>query len=269
MTGMIFFSSVIRSPKPRAPTGFRLGFTLIELLVVIAIIAILAALLLPALARSKEQARRTQCKSNMHQLTLAAMIYASENREYFPPSTRNDGSFHTGWMSTNTILYFVNTMRMSTNALACPDKIWDGQWILNDPTYGVRIGFFTGWSFPTFEDTRPRGANYGTAPAPWDSPQKTTDQSPYAMLSTDVIETGTAIYGSLSDVTDVPHTATGSKVSGSGQIINPSLFGSQGANFCAVDGSITWRLQSTMLPHYVNWGAGPGYVPTSTIIGYW
>lgn len=65
--------------------GPRRGFTLIELLVVIAIIAVLAALLLPALSQAKEMGKRAACKSNLKQIGLGLAMYTTENNAY-PPS---------------------------------------------------------------------------------------------------------------------------------------------------------------------------------------
>ena len=66
------------------------AFTLIELLVVIAIIAILAAMLLPALARAKESGKRSACLNNLRQLSLAAQMYVSDNQGFYPPRSTTD-----------------------------------------------------------------------------------------------------------------------------------------------------------------------------------
>jgi prepilin-type N-terminal cleavage/methylation domain-containing protein len=74
-----------------------LAFTLVELLVVIAVIAILAALLLPALASTKERARAIICCSNLKQWGLATHIYAENNSELLPPTGLQGSNSNSFW----------------------------------------------------------------------------------------------------------------------------------------------------------------------------
>src|SRR5262245_47189037 len=84
--------------RSSAETHLVSGFTLIELLVVIAIIAILAALLLPACSKAKEQGRSTACKSNMRQITLGQLMYVDDNQDYFAWPGEVDRNLEPDWV---------------------------------------------------------------------------------------------------------------------------------------------------------------------------
>jgi prepilin-type N-terminal cleavage/methylation domain-containing protein len=125
-------TSVISTTDPRVdsarnPLRQRSAFTLIELLVVIAIIAILAAMLLPALARAKDKARAIQCLNNARQQGLATAMYTGDNNEAYPYgiNSKNDINWPdpTAWYIQLLPYLGSSTNQGGSKVYACPSDI--------------------------------------------------------------------------------------------------------------------------------------------------
>ena len=116
------------------------GFTLVELLVVIGIIAVLIAILLPALSKAREQANRTVCLSNMRELSMALRIYATQNKDQIPIGYMDQQNFSwfVNWNNVNgtkvSLLGLLAITKLTPNprVFYCPD-VQDDQFRYNTP----------------------------------------------------------------------------------------------------------------------------------------
>jgi prepilin-type N-terminal cleavage/methylation domain-containing protein/prepilin-type processing-associated H-X9-DG protein len=214
------------------------AFTLIELLVVIAIIAILAAMLLPALAKAKEDGIRAQCKSNEHQLGIATLMYAQDNRDLLP-----DMQYQGAWfwdmnrvVASNLLVNVAN----STTIFYCPNEYY----LFNNgkPDAWQAFGTFVvtgyGWLFPNspvmIDGYNPEinGSNMVT---------KITQARPGR---------GIAATEMIIDATIFDSTLAGGKqyynigAAGSTQVRTAHLNGNNtpaGGNICFLDNHVEWR----------------------------
>jgi prepilin-type N-terminal cleavage/methylation domain-containing protein len=245
----------------------RTGFTLIELLVVIAIIAILAAMLLPALASSKEKARRIGCLNNIRQLAIGTHLYSNDNEQMIPDASRNNPNApgvdsYIGEVGPELGTFWTN--QYGAAVVDCPN-FFPFITPRNHSDAAVWIGYFymgghlnTPWPAP----------NDGIGGNQWVSPRKTTDSGNLVLVADQNMYYEASPYYAF-----IPHAKAGplggpdaangySHILYMSKPLPPATMGARGGNVGLLDGSAAWRQAATWGRYSIFHAGGPW-------IGYW
>jgi prepilin-type N-terminal cleavage/methylation domain-containing protein len=225
------------------------GFTILELLVTIAIVAILASLLLPAMAGAKEKARRAVCKNNLRQMSLAAIIYAGDNNDWFWDHTRDTGDWFTQCVSTEMFRYISNYA--GGQVIDCPNLysftltgIVDFKGARSQAGWGINMGYnYLG------------GITNMPSQAGWVSPLRSFDH-PALPLFTDA--NNSALLGGRYWAI-APHLRGGPFRQGQSVFLwfdtltTPADLGAEGGNVALLDGSVRWKKLENMSNDHWTW----------------
>lgn len=216
------------------------------MLTVIAIIAILAALLLPALAGGKERAKRARCLSNLRQTNIGILLYAQDYRDFLPLGMTEDGHEYPPIVPTNT-WHALRTYAGSERVVGCPGL--PKPFVLGGYRYDPH-GYVLGFSYLGGHELL-RAAGMETNRT-WISPL-TGDEKPTTPLLVDL-----NVWTPTGDQTVAPHgpngaIARGQDGSNTGQGgVPPSDLGARGGNVSYLDGSAEWKNITAMQRHQLS-----------------